>query len=214
MMKRISAEFLGTLMITMAVIGSGIMASFLTKDVLLQLLVNMFSTVAAIYVVIVVFISKSGANFNPLVSILKWMDGKLNRREVLQDVGAQLLGAFSGSLLVAVIFERDFLEVSTFERHGFGTFVAEIVASAGLLIVALIRIDSTKSHKRAVLVSTWIGGAYFFTSSTSFANPAVTFGRIFTDSFSGISPISFFAFLAAQVIGALLAFIAIRTLEE
>ena len=201
-------------MITMAVIGSGIMASFLTKDVLLQLLVNMFSTVAAIYVVIVVFISKSGANFNPLVSILKWMDGKLNRREVLQDVGAQILGAFSGSLLVAVIFERDFLEVSTFERHGFGTFVAEIVASAGLLIVALIRIDSTKSHKRAVLVSTWIGGAYFFTSSTSFANPAVTFGRIFTDSFSGISPISFFAFLAAQVIGALLAFIAIRTLEE
>jgi glycerol uptake facilitator-like aquaporin len=212
--KRISAEFLGTLLITMAVIGSGIMASFLTKDVLLQLLVNMFSTVAALYVAIVVFMSKSGANFNPLVSILKWMDGKLVGREVLKDVIAQLLGAFSGAILVAVIFERDFIEISGFERHGFGTFIAEIVASAGLLIVALIRIDSSKAHKRAVLVSAWIAGAYFFTSSTSFANPAVTFGRIFTDSFAGISPLSFFAFLAAQVIGALVAFLALRTLED
>jgi glycerol uptake facilitator-like aquaporin len=212
--KRISAEFLGTLLITMAVIGSGIMASFLTKDVLLQLLVNMFSTVAALYVAIVVFMSKSGANFNPLVSILKWMDGKLVGREVLKDVFAQLLGAFSGAILVAAIFERNLIEISSFERHGFGTFVAEIVASAGLLIVALIRIDSSKAHKRAVLVSAWIAGAYFFTSSTSFANPAVTFGRIFTDSFAGISPLSFFAFLAAQVIGALVAFLALRTLED
>jgi glycerol uptake facilitator-like aquaporin len=212
--KRISAEFLGTLLITMAVIGSGIMASFLTKDVLLQLLVNMFSTVAALYVAIVVFMSKSGANFNPLVSILKWMDGKLVGREVLKDVIAQLLGAFSGAKLVAAIFERDLVEISGFERHGFGTFVAEIVASAGLLIVALIRIDSSKAHKRAVLVSAWIAGAYFFTSSTSFANPAVTFGRIFTDSFAGISPLSFFAFLAAQVIGALVAFLALRTLDD
>ncbi len=198
----------------MAVIGSGIMASFLTKDVLLQLLVNMFSTVAALYVAIVVFMSKSGANFNPLVSILKWMDGKLVGREVLKDVIAQLLGAFSGAILVAAIFERDLVEISGFERHGFGTFVAEIVASAGLLIVALIRIDSSKAHKRAVLVSAWIAGAYFFTSSTSFANPAVTFGRIFTDSFAGISPLSFFAFLAAQVIGALVAFLALRTLDD
>ncbi len=198
----------------MAVIGSGIMASFLTKDVLLQLLVNMFSTVAALYVAIVVFMSKSGANFNPLVSILKWMDGKLVGREVLKDVFAQLLGAFSGAILVAAIFERNLIEISSFERHGFGTFVAEIVASAGLLIVALIRIDSSKAHKRAVLVSAWIAGAYFFTSSTSFANPAVTFGRIFTDSFAGISPLSFFAFLAAQVIGALVAFLALRTLED
>ena len=213
-MKRISAEFIGTLLITMAVIGSGIMASFLTKDVLLQLLVNMLSTVAALYVAIVVFMSKSGANFNPLVSILKWMDGKLVGLDVLKDVIAQLLGAFSGALLVAAIFERDLIEISSFERHGYGTFVAEIVASAGLLIVALIRIDSSKAHKRAVLVSAWIAGAYFFTSSTSFANPAVTFGRIFTDSFAGISPLSFFAFLAAQVIGALVAFLALRNLDD
>ena len=213
-MKRISAEFLGTLLITMAVIGSGIMASFLTKDVLLQLLVNMFSTVAALYVVIVIFMPISGANFNPLVSILKWMNGKLVGRQVLEDVLAQILGAFSGALLAATIFERDLIEISSFERHGIGTFIAEIVASAGLLIVALIRIDSSKAHKRAVLVSAWIAGAYFFTSSTSFANPAVTFGRIFTDSFAGISPLSFFAFLAAQVIGALVAFLALRGLED
>lgn len=213
-MKRFSAEFLGTLLITMAVIGSGIMASFLTKDVLLQLLVNMFSTVAALYVAIVIFMPISGANFNPLVSILKWMNGKLVGRQVLEDVLAQILGAFSGALLAATIFERDLIEISSFERHGFGTFIAEIVASAGLLIVALIRIDSSKAHKRAVLVSAWIAGAYFFTSSTSFANPAVTFGRIFTDSFAGISPLSFFAFLAAQVIGALVAFLALRGLED
>lgn len=213
-MKRFSSEFLGTLLITMAVIGSGIMASFLTKDVLLQLLVNMFSTVAALYVAIVIFMPRSGANFNPLVSILKWMNGQLIGREVLKDVAAQLLGAFIGALLVATIFERDLIEISSFERHGFGTFVAEIIASTGLLIVALIRIDSSKSHKRAVLVSAWIAGAYFFTSSTSFANPAVTFGRIFTESFAGISPLSFFAFLAAQVIGALVAFLALRSLED
>jgi glycerol uptake facilitator-like aquaporin len=198
----------------MAVIGSGIMASFLTEDVLLQLLVNMFSTVAALYVAIVIFMPRSGANFNPLVSILKWMNGQLIGREVLKDVAAQLLGAFIGALLVATIFERDLIEISSFERHGFGTFVAEIIASTGLLIVALIRIDSSKSHKRAVLVSAWIAGAYFFTSSTSFANPAVTFGRIFTESFAGISPLSFFAFLAAQVIGALVAFLALRSLED
>jgi glycerol uptake facilitator-like aquaporin len=198
----------------MAVIGSGIMASFLTKDVLLQLLVNMFSTVAALYVAIVIFMPRSGANFNPLVSILKWMNGQLIGREVLKDVAAQLLGAFIGALLVATIFERDLIEISSFERHGFGTFVAEIIASTGLLIVALTRIDSSKSHKRAVLVSAWIAGAYFFTSSTSFANPAVTFGRIFTESFAGISPLSFFAFLAAQVIGALVAFLALRSLED
>lgn len=198
----------------MAVIGSGIMASFLTKDVLLQLLVNMFSTVAALYVVIVIFMPISGANFNPLVSILKWMNGKLVGRQVLEDVLAQILGAFSGALLAATIFERDLIEISRFERHGIGTFIAEIVASAGLLIVALIRIDSSKAHKRAVLVSAWIAGAYFFTSSTSFANPAITFGRIFTDSFAGISPLSFFAFLAAQVIGALVAFLALRGLED
>lgn len=213
-MKRLSAEFLGTLLITMAVIGSGIMASFLTEDVLLQLLVNMFSTVAALYVAIVIFMPRSGANFNPLVSILKWMNGQLIGREVFKDVAAQLLGAFIGALLVAIIFKRDLIEISSFERHGFGTFVAEIIASTGLLIVALIRIDSSKSHKRAVLVSAWIAGAYFFTSSTSFANPAVTFGRIFTESFAGISPLSFFAFLAAQVIGALVAFLALRSLEE
>lgn len=213
-MKRFSSEFLGTLLITMAVIGSGIMASFLTEDVLLQLLVNMFSTVAALYVAIVIFMPRSGANFNPLVSILKWMNGQLIGREVLKDVAAQLLGAFIGALLVATIFERDLIEISSFERHGFGTFVAEIIASTGLLIVALIRIDSSKSHKRAVLVSAWIAGAYFFTSSTSFANPAVTFGRIFTESFAGISPLSFFAFLAAQVIGALVAFLALRSLED
>ena len=213
-MKRLSAEFLGTLLITMAVIGSGIMASFLTEDVLLQLLVNMFSTVAALYVAIVIFMPRSGANFNPLVSILKWMNGQLIGREVFKDVASQLLGAFIGALLVATIFERDLIEISSFERHGFGTFVAEIIASTGLLIVALIRIDSSKSHKRAVLVSAWIAGAYFFTSSTSFANPAVTFGRIFTESFAGISPLSFFAFLAAQVIGALVAFLALRTLED
>jgi len=212
--KRLSAEFLGTLLITMAVIGSGIMASFLTEDVLLQLLVNMFSTVAALYVAIVIFMPRSGANFNPLVSILKWMNGQLIGREVFKDVAAQLLGAFIGALLVATIFERDLIEISSFERHGFGTFVAEIIASTGLLIVALIRIDSSKSHKRAVLVSAWIAGAYFFTSSTSFANPAVTFGRIFTESFAGISPLSFFAFLAAQVIGALVAFLALRSLED
>jgi glycerol uptake facilitator-like aquaporin len=198
----------------MAVIGSGIMASFLTKDVLLQLLVNMFSTVAALYVVIVIFMPISGANFNPLVSILKWMNGKLVGRQVLEDVLAQILGAFSGALLAATIFERDLIEISSFERHGIGTFIAEIVASAGLLIVALIRIDSSKAHKRAVLVSAWIAGTYFFTSSTSFANPAITFGRIFTDSFAGISPSSFFAFLAAQVIGALVAFLALRGLED
>jgi glycerol uptake facilitator-like aquaporin len=198
----------------MAVIGSGIMASSLTKDVLLQLLVNMFSTVAALYVVIVIFMPISGANFNPLVSILKWMNGKLVGRQVLEDVLAQILGAFSGALLAATIFERDLIEISSFERHGIGTFIAEIVASAGLLIVALIRIDSSKAHKRAVLVSAWIAGAYFFTSSTSFANPAITFGRIFTDSFAGISPSSFFAFLAAQVIGALVAFLALRGLED
>jgi len=213
-MKRIVAEFFGTLLIVLAVIGSGIMASYLTRDVLLQLLVNMVSTVATLYVAIVVLAPLSSANFNPLVSLLKFVEKKLNRNELLQDLGAQIVGAFSGAILAAIIFERDTFAISSYERHGSGTFVAEIIASAGLLIVALAPLESKSISSRAKLVSVWIGAAYFFTSSTSFANPVITFGRIFTESFSGIAPISFVAFFAAQIIGAIIALVALRAINS
>lgn len=204
-MRRVVAEFIGTAAITMAVIGSATMATIWTKDGAIWLLVNAISTVSVLFVSIVLFAKISGAHFNPVVSLAEFFAKRLGNRDLLSYISAQLLGALVGAILAHVLFDRQILTVSEIERSGMNIFASEIVASFGLVLIAIAGWRKFKVTLRASLISLWIVGAYFFTASTSFANPAVSFGRMFTDSLAGISPSSLALFVPAQVIGGLLA---------
>lgn len=204
-MRRVVAEFIGTAAITLAVIGSAIMATIWTKDGAIWLLVNAISTVSALFISIVLFAKMSGAHFNPVVSLVEFLAKRLGIKELLSYMAAQFLGAMLGAILAHVLFDRQILTVSEIERTGMNIFASEIVASFGLVLIAIASWRKFKVTLRASLISLWIVGAYFFTASTSFANPAVSFGRMFTDSLAGISPTSLALFVPAQVIGGLLA---------
>ena len=204
-MRRVVAEFIGTAAITLAVIGSAIMATIWTKDGAIWLLVNAISTVSVLFISIVLFAKMSGAHFNPVVSLVEFLAKRLGIKELLSYMAAQFLGAMLGAILAHVLFDRQILTVSEIERTGMNIFASEIVASFGLVLIAIASWRKFKVTLRASLISLWIVGAYFFTASTSFANPAVSFGRMFTDSLAGISPTSLALFVPAQVIGGLLA---------
>jgi glycerol uptake facilitator-like aquaporin len=205
-MKKIIAEFFGTALITIAVIGSAIMASIWTKDGAIWLLVNMVSTVAALYIAINLFSEISGAHFNPVVSFVVALSRGISWREFFEYLAAQFIGAIVGATLAQALFNSPILSLSSIDREGLNIFGAETLASFGLVLIAIASWRYIETQQRAILIVLWIASAYFFTSSTSFANPAVSFGRIFTDSLAGISPRSFLLFTLAQVIGGLLAF--------
>ena len=204
-MKKIFAEFFGTALITNAVIGSAHMATIWTKDGAVWLLVNMISTVAALYIAINLFAEISGAHFNPVVSLVVMINRKLDLQEFFLYVIAQVSGAITGSLIAQVIFDRPLLSVSDMERGEMNLLGAEFVASFGLTLIAIASWKAFEIQQRAALLSLWIASAYFFTSSTSFANPAVSVGRMFTDSLAGISPSSLLLFIPAQILGGLVA---------
>jgi len=207
--RRLVAELLGTALLVAVVVGSGIAAQNLSPGQTgLQLLQNSLTTVFGLGVLILLFGPVSGAHFNPVVSAADWLLGRragtgLSGRETLAYSGVQVVGAVLGALLANVMFELPAVQVSTTERGGLGLWVGEVVATTGLvaLIIGLAR--SRRAALSAVAVASWIGAAYWFTSSTSFANPAVTVGRVFSDTFAGISPGSTPGFVAAQVIGGL-----------
>ena len=204
-MRRAIAEFIGTAAVTTAVIGSATMASSLTKDGAISLLINAISTVSALFISIVLFAKISGAHFNPAVSLVELLGKRLSLNDFFTYLTAQLLGALFGAGLAQFLFEKPVLVISDIERSGANIFISEIVASLGLVLIAIASWRKIKVTLRAALLSLWIISAYFFTASTSFANPAVSFGRIFTDSPAGISPSSIALFVPAQLIGGLLA---------
>jgi glycerol uptake facilitator-like aquaporin len=204
-MKKIFAEFFGTALITTAVIGSAHMATIWTKDGAVWLLINMISTVAALYIAINLFAEISGAHFNPVVSLVVMINRKLDLQEFFLYVIAQVIGAITGSLIAQAIFDRPLLSVSDMERGEMNLLGAEFVASFGLTLIAIASWKAFEIQQRAALLSLWIASAYFFTSSTSFANPAVSLGRMFTDSLAGISPSSLLLFIPAQILGGLVA---------
>lgn len=193
-MKKLIAEFLGSFLLLNAVVGSGIMATNLTDNSALQLLINAVATVAMLAVIISVFAEISGAHLNPVVSLYLTLQKQMHFNELIKYVAVQILGAIVGTLTANEMFGHKILEISSHQRNSAGTLIGELIATFGLLLVI-----TAKAEKAAVLVPAWIGSAYFFTSSTSFANPAVTIGRIFTDSFSGIAPGSVPWFIAAQI---------------
>lgn len=196
---RLLAEALGTALLLAIVIGSGIMAERLAGgNVALALLANTLATVFGLYVLIEVFGPISGAYFNPAVSLAMAWRGALDKRVLPPYILAQLLGAMLGAWLAHAMFELPVLQFSAKLREGPAQWLAEAVATAGLLLVIL----RAPAARVSSLVAAYIGAAYWFTASTSFANPAAAFGRMFSDSFAGIAPSSVPGFMAAQLLGA------------
>lgn len=203
-MKRLFSEFLGTLTLVAIVVGSGIMATNLSQDVGVQLLINTISTVFGLAVLIQILGPISGANFNPVVTMIDLIQKRTNFLTFIQYLIAQTSGAITGAILANSMFNHPLIEISTTLRSGGNQYLGEIVATAGLILIINLMIYQEKMNLIPVIVASWIGSAYFFTSSTSFANPAVTIGRIFSDSFAGIAPGCVIKFIAAQIFGALI----------
>jgi glycerol uptake facilitator-like aquaporin len=203
-MKKALAEFLGTALLVAIVVGSGIMATNLSQDIGVQLLINTISTVFGLMVLIQILLPISGANFNPVVTLIDLIQRRTTFLVFIQYVVAQIAGAISGAALANAMFSHPLLETATKVRSGGNLYIGEIVATAGLIMIISLLVTQEKFTMIPVTVASWIGCAYFFTSSTSFANPAVTIGRAFTDSFAGIAPESVTKFILAQLLGALI----------
>jgi glycerol uptake facilitator-like aquaporin len=202
--KKLIGEFLGTLTLVAIVVGSGIMATSLSQDVGVQLLINTISTVFGLLVLIQIFAPISGAHFNPVVTMVDLIERKVSFSQFIQYTAVQILGAVSGAVLANAMFDHPLIETATKLRSGGNLYLGEIVATAGLILIINLLVKQEKLALIPAMVAAWIGSAYFFTSSTSFANPAVTIGRTLSDSFAGIAPSCAPQFIAAQILGALI----------
>ena len=201
---KVLAEFIGTFFLVLTVVGSGIMGENLSDNLALTLLGNSLATGAILFVIITMFINISGAYFNPVVIISDYINGKITLNLSTIFILAQIIGGILGCFLANIYFEKEIFEWSTNERYSFSTFLSEIVATFGLILTIIV-IGSKDKNKIAIAVSLYIAAGYWFTSSTSFANPAVTISRMFTNTFTGIHPENVLYFILAQIIGALVA---------
>ncbi len=204
MLRRYLAEFVGTCTLVAVVVGSGTMAVQMSPDGGVELLINTVSTVFALGILILIFGSISGAHFNPVVTVSEWAQKRFASKLVLGYLIAQVAGAIAGAMIANLMFKNPAYFPSHHVRTGLNLWLGEVVATAGLLFLIQLLRGQKKDSLGPVVIASWIGSAYFFTSSTSFANPAVTLGRAFTNTFSGIAIGSVAAFVVAQAIGALL----------
>jgi arsenate reductase len=211
--RRLVAEFLGSAFLAAIVIGSGIAAQQLSPgDIGLELFENAAATAAGLYAIILMFGPVSGAHFNPVVSFVDAAFGGLRWTDASAYLGAQVAGCMGGAIVANVMFGLEAVSISTKHRASGPHFVSEVVATLGLLLVIFALARSGRGRSAPAAVGAYIGAAYFFTSSTSFANPAITLGRMLSNSFAGIAPSSAPLFIAAQVAGAVVAVGAIRVL--
>lgn len=211
--RRALAEFCGTGFLVAVVVGSGIAAQRLSpNDVGLQLFENAAATAAGLVALILAFGPVSGGHFNPVVSLVDSLFGGLSARDLPVYIGAQISGAIGGAIVANLMFELDAVAWSTKARSSGGIWLGEAVATVGLLMVIFGVVRSGRTSAAPFAVGAYIGGAYFFTSSTSFANPAVSIGRMFTNTFAGIKPSSVPAFVAFELVGAAVAVVLIRVL--
>ena len=216
--RRLVAEFLGTGLLVAAVVGSGIMATQLSPgNVGLQLLENSTATAFALGALILIFGPVSGAHFNPVVSAADWWLGRHDRTglrptQLAGYVAAQVLGAIGGSVLANAMYALAPVSWSTHHRTGGHLWLGEVVATGGLILLIFALARSGRASVAPAAVGAYIGAAYWFTSSTSFANPAVTIGRAFTNTFAGIAPVSLLGFILAQLVGATVGVALIATL--
>jgi len=203
-LRRTIAELFGTATLLLVVIGSGVMATNLSKDVGVQLTINSAATGLILYILITLLGPISGAHFNPVVTAIQLYKKNVTASLAVAYLAAQLVGAVIGVALANFIFNLPIIEISQKDRTGTELFVSEILATAGLVFIIFTAIAQKSEAKIPALVGAYISAAYFFTSSTSFANPAVTVARTLSDSFAGIAPGSVLPFIAAQIIGAAL----------
>ena len=204
-------EFIGSSFLVMVIVGSGIMAENLTNDNALRLTANTLATGAGLFVLITAFANISGAHFNPFVSLAMFLRKKINGNLLIIYIPAQILGCLLGVMLANVFFEHDILELSTKNRDGFHIFLSEIIATFGLIFIIFATLKDGKITI-AASVATYIMAGYWFTSSTSFANPAVAIARTFTDSFTGINYLNTPTYILAEFLGALIAVYFIKKL--
>jgi glycerol uptake facilitator-like aquaporin len=211
--RRIVAEFLGSILLAALVIGSGIAAAALTPhDVGLELLENALATALGLFAIILIFAPVSGAHFNPIVSLVDAAFGFRPWRDVVLYIPAQVAGCVVGAIVANAMFGLPAVTISTTDRLNGPHFLAEIVATTGLILIIFSLARSGRSAWAAPAVGAYIGAAYFITSSTSFANPAITIGRMFSDTFAGIAPGSTLGYIAAQLVGGGTGFLIVRFL--
>jgi len=213
LLGRSLAEFFGTAVLVGTVVGSGIMGTNLSDDLAIALIVNTLATIFVLALLIFILGPVSGAHFNPVVSFISVLRKSQKAPEALAYSVSQILGAVAGALAANFMFNLPAVQLSSNLRVSPGTLLGEVIATAGLIIVIFVLVDRKRTELIPITVAGWIGAAYFFTSSTSFANPAVTIGRAFTDTFSGIAPESVAPFIAAQFVGAILGLVATRALR-
>lgn len=209
-LRAVGAEFVGTGFLLAGVVGSGIMAERLTDDVGLQLLQNAVATGGVLIALITAFASVSGAHFNPAVTISDRFVGGVDTATAIAYVSAQVAGGIVGVIAANLMFDLDPVFWSEKSRGGGGQLLAEVVATLGLLLVIFGTVRSGRSSGVPLAVGSYITGAYYFTSSTSFANPAVAIARALSDTFAGIEPASVPGFVAAQLVGTAIAVVLIR----
>ena len=206
------SEFLGTMFLLIGVIGSGIMAERLSpSDSGLQLLQNAAATTGVLIAIISIFGTIS-ADFNPAVTVSAWILGHRKRNEVIPIIIFQIIGGCVGTVLANIMFDLDWFQLSEKTRSGANLWLAEVIATLGLLLIVFSLLKTKRSNHIPYVVGAYIGGAYYFTSSTSFANPAVSVARILSDTFAGIEPSSAPMFILMQIVGLGLAVLVIRFL--
>ena len=213
MKTKLISETIGTLFLLLIVVGSGIMGENLTENKAVVLLANSIATAFGLIVLIWTFGPYSGAHFNPAVSIVMMLLGKLTKQDMLFYVLCQLIGGVLGVIFANMIFDLDIISISDNKRLTSGIFISEIIATFGLLITILL-VSKQKTEMVAPAVGLYIGAAYWFTSSTSFSNPAVTIARTLSNTFTGIIPSDVIPFIFAQLIGTLIVYFIYKHVYE
>jgi glycerol uptake facilitator-like aquaporin len=208
------AEFVGTALLVSVVIGSGIMGANLSSDMGVVLIINALSTIFALALLIVVLGPISGAHFNPVVSLMQLFTRTQPLGESLTFIVSQVAGAITGAIVANLMFDLPALQFSTHDRVSTGMLIGEVIATAGLIALIGVLVHRKQDALISIAVAAWIGSAYFFTSSTSFANPAVTAGRLFTDTFAGIAPGSVLPYIGTQLVGAAIGVLIVTALKR
>lgn len=207
------AEFFGTALLVCVVVGSGIMGTELSSDLGIALLINTFSTIFALALIIFILAPLSGAHLNPAVTLIMAIRKDVPKVWAVTYVVSQTAGAILGAIVANLMFDQAAVSFSQTDRVSPGLWVGELIATAGLITLIVVLIDREQTKFIPVVVAAWIGSAYFFTSSTSFANPAVTIGRVFSDTFAGISAQSVPFFISAQLVGAVIGLVVAKSLH-
>ncbi|MCF8555161.1 MAG: aquaporin family protein [Candidatus Nanopelagicales bacterium] len=211
---KLISEFVGMALLACVVVGSGIMGTNLSADPGVALLINTISTIFALAILILILGPISGAHFNPAVTLVSLANKTMQAKDALAYIVVQVAGAITGAIVANAMFDLAVIQISQNERVTTGKLIGEVIATAGLIIVIGVLIDRAQTSVIPVVVAGWIGSAYFFTSSTSFANPAITVGRVFSDTFAGIAPISVLPFIGAQLVGAVIGMFVVKSIAK